>query len=51
MILSNLELNTDIQRVVKKIRPDLIIYTTHCYEPETFMIPKIASNFGAKTFS
>ena len=50
IILSNLKLNTDIERVVNKIRPDLIIYTTHCYEPETFMIPKIASNIGAKTF-
>lgn len=50
IILSNLKLNVDIQRTVNKIRPDLIIYTTHCYEPETFMIPKIASDAGAKTF-
>ena len=50
IILPNLKLNTDIERVVNKIRPDLIIYTTHCYEPETFMIPKIVSNIGAKTF-
>ena len=50
LILSKLNLNSDISRIVNKLKPDLIIYTTHCYEPETFMIPKIASSVKAKTF-
>ena len=50
LILSKLKLNSDISKIVKKIKPDLIIYTTHCYEPETFMLPKIANTVGAKTF-
>ena len=50
LILSNLKLNSDISKIVNLIKPDLIIYTTHCYEPEAFMIPKIAKNIGAKTF-
>ncbi len=49
LILSRVKLNNDILEVVEKIKPDLIIYTTHCYEPETFMIPKIAKDMGAKT--
>lgn len=49
-VLSKLKLNTDIIGIVNKLKPDLIIYTTHCYEPETFMMPKIAETVGAKTF-
>ena len=50
LILSKLKLNSDLSNLIGSLKPDLIIYTTHCYEPETFMIPKIANNFNAKTF-
>ena len=50
LILSKLKLNSEISGIVDRLKPDLIIYTTHCFEPEAFMIPKIAKNVGAKTF-
>ncbi len=49
IILSKLKLNSDLSNLIGNLKPDLIIYTTHCYEPETFMIPKLANNFDAKT--
>jgi hypothetical protein len=49
-IISKIKINSQISEIIKKIKPDLIIYTTHCYEPEAFMIPKIAREAGSKTF-
>ena len=49
LILSKLKINFDMLKKIDRFKPDLIIYPTHCYEPETFIIPKIAEKVKAKT--
>ena len=39
-ILPRLKLNSDLLKIIGSFKPDLIIYTTHCIEPEIFMILK-----------
>lgn len=48
-IIDNYNSNDQLFDRLKKINPDLIIYPSHCYEPETFKIVDIAEKLKSKT--
>ena len=43
------EIDFALLKKVKKLNPDLIIYPTHCFEPESIMLCKVAEAINKKT--
>lgn len=48
-IIDNLDSNDQLFDRLKKIKPDLIIYPSHCFEPEAYKIVDIAEKLKIKT--
>ena len=48
-IIDKYNSNDQLFNQLKKIKPDLIIYPSHCYEPETFKLVEVAEKINSKT--
>ena len=48
-IIDKYNSNDQLFNQLKKIKPDLIIYPSHCYEPETYKIVEMAEKINSKT--
>jgi len=47
-IIDKYPIDLNIYSVIKKINPDLILYPSHCFEPETIKLTKISKKIGSK---
>lgn len=47
-IIDKYPIDNEIYKHVKKIKPDLIIYPSHCFEPETIKLTRISKKIKSK---
>lgn len=50
LIYENILIEKSLSKIFKKIKPDLVIYTTHSYEPEVIKLKKLSDIYNFKTF-
>lgn len=47
-IIDKYPIDNEIYKIVQKIQPDLIIYPSHCFEPETIKLVRISKKIDKK---
>ena len=47
-VIDKYPIDKELYRVINKINPELIMYPSHCFEPETIKLVRISKKIGSK---